>query len=107
MGFPKIRGSFFRGPHSKDYSILKSIFWVPLGFPPPSAILGNYQILNPRSHLGVHFRVERVSSSEESFDLGGFPKPGLPFLGPQNKEYGILWIQVLGNCHLFVDRECM
>ena len=38
-GFPKIRGTLFRGPHNKDYSILESIF----GDPP---ILGNDQIVS-------------------------------------------------------------
>ena len=38
MGFPEIRGTFFGGPHNRDYSILGSI----LG----SLILGNYHILS-------------------------------------------------------------
>ena len=29
LGFPKIRGTFFGGPHDKDYSILGSILGSP------------------------------------------------------------------------------
>ena len=32
---PKIRGTLFRGPHNKDYSILGSIFGVPLFWETP------------------------------------------------------------------------
>ena len=35
-GFPKLRGTFLRGPHSKDYRILGSILGPP--------ILGNHLV---------------------------------------------------------------
>ena len=30
LGFAQTRGNLWRGPHNKDYSILASIFGVPL-----------------------------------------------------------------------------
>ena len=44
-GCPKIRGTLFEGPHTKDYSILGSI----LGSP----VLGDYHI-GPRHGAGPH-----------------------------------------------------
>ena len=55
MGFPKIRGTFFGGPHIKNYSILGSIFGSPyFGRLPNEAtmIQKSYYLLN--AHITVN-----------------------------------------------------
>ena len=60
-GFPKVRGTFFGGPHNKDYSILGSILGSPLlGKLPYNPIITQYNLnisysLRTLAHGGAVF----------------------------------------------------
>ena len=53
-GFPKIRGTFFGGPHNKDYTILGSI----LGFPCLGKLpyRGHEQVASKGRKTGEHVK---------------------------------------------------
>ena len=70
MGFPKIRGYLFGGPHNKEYTILGSI----LG----SFILGNYQIFRWRNITYNPKGAHDFENSSHDF-RHGLPAKGLGF----------------------------
>ena len=63
-GFPKIRGTFFGGPHSKDYRILGSTLGFPLFWETTIYIHIGFRVHRIVQGLGVRTSLLRVSSVE-------------------------------------------